>query len=322
MAMQREVTYSVEHFYPKHPGHPMAALTAQARGYFRDDSIQNSHLVIAGDNEGTIELLVQGKTEFSMDAHPAMLIEANARGKDLYIIGSYRNGLPFSVAAPPGTVKDAADLKGRRFVTNRRMGAGERTMRFIFEKLGMDPDRDMEVVLIDNEGMREKVAAIKEGRGDFLFYHQGGPQGRIVKELIRQGELVEVVDLSKLVPEYVVRSMAASGRMVREHPEIVKGFIKGVMRAHRFIKHEDPMGADCIEILKQALNVDTLEGSGVENGIPKSWPVEPREVIASVAGVQVHVDELKAKGKIGPKFSAADVVRNEPAYRALEELRS
>jgi ABC-type nitrate/sulfonate/bicarbonate transport system substrate-binding protein len=317
-----EVTYSVEHFYPKHPGHPLAPLTAEYHGYFRKDRIDHSHLVIAGDNEGSLDLLLEEKTDFSMDAHPAMLIEANARGKDLHIIGSYRNGLAFSVAALPGAIKGPGDLKGKRFATNRRMGAGERTMRLAFQKLGFDPDREMEVVLIDNEGIREKVAAIQEGQSDFLFYHHNGPQGRVVRELIRQGELEEVIDLSTLFPFYVVRSNATRGEMIRRHPELVKAFIKGVMRAHGFLKDEDPTGFESVRILKRALNVDSLAGSGVENGIPKTWAVAADKIVTSVEGIEVHLSELKAKGKIENSFTAERIVNNELALEALSEVEA
>ncbi|MGH7835849.1 MAG: ABC transporter substrate-binding protein [Candidatus Binatia bacterium] len=320
--MQKEIVYSVEHFYPKHPGHPIAPLTAEYNGYFEKAEIQKSHLLIAGDNTGSIDLLVGGKTDFSMDAHPEMLIEANARGEDVYIIGSYRNGLAFSVAALPETIKGPQDLKGRRFATNRRLGAGERTMRLVFEKLGFDPDRDMEVVLADNEGVREKVDSMKEGRSDFLFYHHNGPQGKVVKELIRRGELVEVIDLSTLFPHYVVRSMATTGKVLRERPGAVKNFIKGVMRAHCFLKNEDPSGMESVKILKKALNVDSLKGSGVEDGIPKSWAAEPQNIVTSVEGIEVHIRELKAKKKIAGDFSAEGILRNEPAFEALAELES
>jgi ABC-type nitrate/sulfonate/bicarbonate transport system substrate-binding protein len=319
---QREVTYSVEHFYPKHPGHPLAPLTAEYHGYFKKDGIDESDLMIAGDNTGSIDLLLEGKTDFSMDAHPAMLIEASARERDLYIVGSYRNGLAFSVAALPGALKGPQDLKGRRFATNRRLGAGERTMRLVFQKLGLDPDRDMEVVLIDNEGVREKVAAIKDGRSDFLFYHHNGPQGRVVRELIGRGELEEVVDLSTLFPFYVVRSIATTGPMLRQHPDMVRAFIKGVMRAHAFLKDEDPTGLESVKVLKRALNVDSLAGSGVENGIPKTWAVAAKNIVTSVEGIEVHIAELKARGRIEKSFTADRVVNNELALEALAEFQA
>jgi ABC-type nitrate/sulfonate/bicarbonate transport system substrate-binding protein len=318
--LPNEIVYSVEHFYPKHPGHPIAPLTAEHHGYFNKTAIPKSRLEIAGDNTGSIDLLIEEKTNFSMDAHPAMLVEANARGEDLYIIGSYRNGLAFSVAALPDAVKGPQDLKGRRFATNRRLGAGERTMRLVFEKLGLDPDKDMEVVLVDNEGVREKVASLKEGSSDFLFYHHNGPQGRVVRDLVTKGELVDVIDLSTMFPYYVVRSMATTGRMLREQPDTVRAFIKGVMRSHRFLKNEDPTGVESVRILKKALNVDSLDGSGVENGIPRTWAAEPKNIVTSVEGLEVHIRELKAKKKIGDDFTADRIVRNEPAFEALAEL--
>jgi len=319
---QPEVTYSVEHFYPKHPGHPLAPLTAEYQGYFKQSGIVRSHLVVAGDNEGSIDLLGEEKIDFSMDAHPAMLIEANARGADLHIIGSYRNGLPFSVAALPGAIQSPADLRGKRFATNRRLGAGERTMRLFFQKLGFDPDRDMQVILIDNEGVREKVEAIQEGRGDFLFYHHNGPQGRVVRELIQHGQLEEVIDLSTLFPYYVVRSIATTGSMLRRYPDRVKGFIKGVMRAHGFLKDQDLTGMESVKILKRALNVDSLAGSGVENGIPKKWALSAQNIVTSVPGIEVHIDDLKAKGKIDLTYSAERIVDNDLALEALSELGS
>ena len=42
---QREITYSVEHFYPKHPGHPLAPLTAEYHGYFKKHGIDHSHYI-------------------------------------------------------------------------------------------------------------------------------------------------------------------------------------------------------------------------------------------------------------------------------------
>ena len=171
---------------------------------------------------------------------------------------------------------------------------------------------------------RRKMAflahVLADGKSDFLFYHHNGPQGRVVRELIRDGELEEVIDLSTLFPFYVVRSMATTGEMLRQHPNLVKGFIKGVMRGHGFLKDEDPTGVESVKILKRALNVDSLAGSGVESGIPKTWAVAAKNIITSVEGVEVHIAELKARGKIDQSFSADRVVNNDLALEALAEL--
>ncbi|MGH7830835.1 MAG: ABC transporter substrate-binding protein [Candidatus Binatia bacterium] len=316
---KREIVYSVEHFYPKHPGHPIAPLTAEFRGFFRDEGVTSSALTIAGDDTGSIDLLLQGKTAFSMDAHPAMVIEANAKGKDLYIIGSYRNGLPFGIAALTGSIRRPGDLKGRRLATNRRFGAGERMVREAFVKLGLDPDRDLEIVLIHNEGMREKVDALREGRADFLVYHFNNPMG--LEGNLADGEVETVLDLSTLFPRYVIRSMTTTGRMLREQPETVKAFIKGVMRAHLFAKNGDPTGRAVLEVLARALRVDSLEGSDLQNGIPKTWFLEPHQVIASLEGIEAHIEDLKAKGGLDPRYDVSQVMRSELARLAAEEIK-
>jgi len=58
----------------------------------------------------------------------------------------------------------------------------------------------------------------------------------------------------------------------------------------------------------------------VETGIPKSWAAEPKNIVTSVEGLEVHIRELKAKKKIGDGFTADRIVRNEPAFEALAEL--
>ncbi|MBM2812377.1 MAG: transporter substrate-binding protein, partial [Chloroflexi bacterium] len=278
-------------------------------------------MIVAGDNDGSIRMLAEGRTSFAMDAHPEMLIEANAKGADIAIVGSYRNGLPFGIAARPGAIKDASELQGKRFTTNRRLGAGERMVRATFKKLGFDPDEDIEVVLIPDEGVQEKYQAIKTGRADYLVYHFNGPQGDQVGKLIAQGELEQVVDLSTLFPHYVVRSIASSGRVLREQPDDVVAFLRGVMQAHVVMKSSESTRLQSVDVLKRALNVDSLEGSGVENGVPRSWFVEPEAILASVEGVQAHVEELQAEGKLAAAYSAERIVRNDLAEIALAQVR-
>jgi len=115
--------------------------------------------------------------------------------------------------------------------------------------------------------------------------------------------------------------MTTTGRTLREQPETVKAFIKGVMRAHLFMKNEDPTGRAVMEVLARALNVASLEGSDIESGIPKTWFLEPGQVIASVEGIRAHIEDLKAKGGLDPRYGVERVVRSELAHLAAEELR-
>jgi hypothetical protein len=81
--------------------------------------------------------------------------------------------------------------------------------RAAFIKLGLDPDKDLEIALVHNEGMREKLDALREGRADFLVYHYNNPMG--LETNVARGEVETVLDLSALFPNYVVRSMPRPG---------------------------------------------------------------------------------------------------------------
>ena len=79
---------------------------------------------------------------------------------------------------------------------------------------------------------------------------------------------------------------------------------------------------ESVKILKRALNVDSLAGSGVENGIPKAWAVAAKNIVTSVEGLEVHIAELKTRGKIDQSFTADRIVNNELALEALSELKA
>jgi hypothetical protein len=47
----------------------------------REEELEKTRLMIAGDDMGSIDKLLAGENDISMDAHPAMIIEENAKGK-------------------------------------------------------------------------------------------------------------------------------------------------------------------------------------------------------------------------------------------------
>jgi hypothetical protein len=50
--------------------------------------------------------------------------------------------------------------------------------------------------------------------------------------------------------------------------------------------------------------------------------VAAKNIVTSVEGVEVHIAELKAKGKIDGSYTAERIVNNELALQALAELET
>jgi hypothetical protein len=57
-------------------------------------------------------------------------------------------------------------------------------------------------------------------------------------------------------------------------------------------------------------------------GIPKNWAVAAKNIVTSVEGVEVHIAELQARGKIDRSYSVDRIVNNDLALEALSELES
>ena len=311
-----ELLYSVEHFYPTHPDHPLATLTAEHHGYFRQEGIGKVSLGIAGDDTGSIDYLVDGTTHFSIDAHPLMVMQANAEGKDLYIVGSYRNGLPFTIFGRKG-LHSVCDLKGKRLGIIRIMGVAHRTFLLVLPKFGIDPEKDVE--LVDAGETFEKMENMRKGFIDATIYHHDA-EGPLVERHIESGEFVKIADLSEMFPDFVTRAMATSGKMIREKPQVVKGFVKAVIRATQYMHDEDPMGKGAVELARKALGVDSMVGSRLHGGRPAPWPLTGKDVMASAAGLAVHIQEARLRRQLPDWFRVENVLRNEFVEEALREL--
>lgn len=311
-----EVFYSVEHFYPTHPDHPLATLTAEHHGYFSQEGLGRVALGIAGDDTGSIDYLVKGVTHFSIDCHPLMVMQENAAGKDVYIIGSYRNGLPFSIFGRKG-LHSVHDLKGKRLGIIRNMGVAHRIFLLVLPKFGIDPERDVE--LVDAGETFEKMENIRNGFIDATIYHHDA-EGPLVEKRIDSGDFVKIADLSEMFPHYVTRSMATTGKMVREKPHVVKAFVKAVMRATQYMHDEDPMGKEAVELARRALRVDSMEGSRLNGGRPVAWPLGAKDVMASAEGLVTHIEEARLKNQLPEWFRVENVLRSDFAEEALQEL--
>ena len=86
MLQSREAVYSVEHFYPKHPEHPIAPLTADFHSYFREEGIEKSHLRQKGKLPKSHSVEQVLRNEPAMEALAALGFGDQSRG-GLFIMG-------------------------------------------------------------------------------------------------------------------------------------------------------------------------------------------------------------------------------------------
>jgi len=313
---KREVVYSVEHFYAEHPEHPLAILMAVHRGLLQEAGLQKAHLTVSGKDLAAVEQVAEGKVDIAMDAHPIVAMQARARGDDIYVIGAYRNGMPFGVWARRG-IQSMADLKGKRLGVIKLTDISHRAFSLVLPRFGIDPEKDVEFVPGSGETL-ERIANLRRSFIDATVL-QHELEAPFAEPYARSGEIRQIDDMARLLPAYVSRATITSGRMLRERPDAVKAFLAGVMRAHQYMHDADPDGYEAMEVVKRTLEISTLQGSRLENGWKTPWPTQAVDIHISLGGVKAVADQYKALGQLPPDFDPGPMVRTDLAQQVCSQ---
>ena len=306
----------MEHFYAEHPEHPLAILMALNRGFLQETGIQKAHLTISGTDLAAVEQVAEGKVDIAMDAHPIVAMQARARGQEIYIIGAYRNGMPFGVWARRG-IHSMADLKGKRLGIIKLSDISHRAFSLVLPRFGIDPEKDVEFVPGSGETL-ERIANLRRGFIDATVL-QHELEAPFAEPYSRNGEIRQIDDMARLLPAYVSRATITSGRMLRERPDAVKAFLAGVMRAHQYMHDVDPTGYEAMEVVKRTLEISRLQGSRLENGWKTPWPTQAVDIHISLDGIKAVSDQYKALGKLPQDFDPGLMVRTDLAQEVFSQ---
>jgi NitT/TauT family transport system substrate-binding protein len=95
--------------------------------------------------------IVYGEMTGSLMAAPKL------QGADLAMVAGFLNQLIYRLVARP-EIKTIADLKGKRVAVSRFGAGADRATRFLFAKLGFNPEKD--VVLVQVGGAPTRLAAL------------------------------------------------------------------------------------------------------------------------------------------------------------------
>jgi ABC-type nitrate/sulfonate/bicarbonate transport system substrate-binding protein len=311
-----EVVYSVEHFYAEHPEHPLAPLMGLHRGFLQEADLQRAHLTISNTDLTAVEQVANGQVDIAMDAHPIVAMQAAARGQEIYIIGAYRNGMPFGVWARRG-IQSMADLKGKRLGIIKLTDIAHRALSLVLPQFGLDPERDVEFVPRSGETL-ERIENLRRGFIDATVL-QHELEAPFAEPYAESGEIRQIDDMARLLPAYVSRATITSGRMLRERLDAVKAFLAGVMRAHQYMHDIDPHGHEALEVVKRVLGVSTLKGSRLQNGWKVPWPTQAVDVHINREGLTAVANYYKALGKLPSDFRPETMLRADIARDVMAE---
>ena len=118
---------------------------AQRAGLFEKQGLDVEIILITG-GPASISALLNGDVDLDLRA-PIAAIQAMAHGAKLIFLLSQSNTLEYDVVTRP-EIKDVKQLKGKKIGIIRFGGISELMVRYLFQKIGLDVDKDIAIVQV------------------------------------------------------------------------------------------------------------------------------------------------------------------------------
>jgi NitT/TauT family transport system substrate-binding protein len=163
----------------------------------------------------------------------------NTEGSDLVL----RSGLSYT---------GPQSLKGLKIATFQAGTIQDTILRNWLKENGIDPEKDVTIV---GMGPGDAVTAITAGQVDAVFLPHPSPS--IIEA---NGKGMIIVHSGEMYPNHTCCVLVVSGKLIREHPEIVEQIVKTHIRASDFARQNLNETAE-IYARKNSANVEEIKAS-------------------------------------------------------------
>ncbi len=203
------------------------------KGYFREQNIDLQLETVAGGAD-VVAFLATGDLDINLGAISVGLFNAFDRGADVRIVAPAgimpleNSPLPLVVRKElmdSGQVHTPADLKGRRIAVNTRGASVEYVLTKVLERNGMTIN-DVDQVPVPFPDM---PAALSNGSVDAAI-----PAEPFATRSLDLGVAERLV--VEIVPGRMTTAIIASGKLVRERPDVLRRFTVAYMKGIRDIQ--------------------------------------------------------------------------------------
>lgn len=235
--------------------HQIAYMTAYEKGWWKEDLAPygikkiNEYQFPTGAPE--MQAMMAGDLDVAyVGAAPA--ITALSQGLDAKIVEPVQINGSSLVLRPEHEYKSPKDLKGLKIATFPTATIQDTLLREWLKQNGLNPEKDVTIV-----GMTpgDAVTAISAKQVDAVFLPHPSPT--IIE---KEGNGRTIVQSGEMSPNHACCVLLVSGKLIREHPDIVEQIVKTHINATEYNKaHVDE--AAQIYSNKTTENVDTIKTS-------------------------------------------------------------
>ncbi len=255
------------------------AFIAKETGIFARNGLDVQLIYFAGGTTAVMALL-SGETPITQTAGPSV-VNAVMSGSDAVMIAGGVTTLDYWMLSRP-EIKTPEQLKGGAVAISRFGSASDFIVRYALQRLGLVPVK--EVAILQVGPLPDRLAAMETKRVQATVL---APPAMYMAQ--KRGYNV-MADVAALGLAYQATGIGTTRKYIREHPDIVRRYIKAQVEAvHRFKTDRE----SSLKVLSKYLGVrekdildKTYEGAIAENKLPaKQYP--------TIEGIKTILEPMK-----------------------------
>jgi NitT/TauT family transport system substrate-binding protein len=264
-------------------GDALPAWIAKDAGIFEKNGL-DVQLVFFTGGTTAVMALVSADTPIAQLAGAAVVNSVMAGSDAALVVGGVTSLNYYLMGRPE--IKTAEQLKGGTVAISRFGSSSDFIARYALQKVGLTPGKDVTIVQIGSTTAR--VDAALTGRVQATVVN---PPASIIAQ--KRGMTV-LADLPKLGLVYQHTSVATTRKYIREHPEIVRRYVKSQVDAvHRIYTDKEASLRALARFIGRTVERDVLEKTW-ENLLNEA--VLPKKQYPSLEGIKtILATELKGK---------------------------
>jgi NMT1/THI5 like len=313
-----------------HVLHLLPVMSAHEMNFFYDEGLKTSDgslgyqiirdpMVPFGlEKLGISQAMKEKSVDIALDVQSRTIFFQRSRGADIYIIAGWRNQHTAAWVGPPH-IKSLQDLKGKRVGISDFNSIRHWGIQIQLRKAGLDIERDVEWVRC-GVSTHLLVEALRSGRVECAPV-----SGYMAEALKKEGCNVLVVPKDQYPDGRPERIIAATGRILEERPDLVKSFLKGLIRSYWFVR-DMPKNFEYLYNLDKRLRLQTPDPEerihNASRYTPRGLESMPFPLDGLATGFEDMLREEKLIGGLEYEVPAiSDVCAQDLVTEAYKELR-
>lgn len=314
--------YHVLHLFPVISAHEMNFFYDEglktADGSLAYQILRDPMVPFGLEKLGISQAMKEKSVDIALDVQSRTIFFQRSRGADIYIIAGWRNQHTSTWVGPPH-IKSLQDLKGKRVGISDFNSIRHWGIQVQLRKAGLDIEKDVEWVRC-GVSTHVLVEALRQGRVECAPV-----SSTIAETLKKEGCNILVVPQDTYPNGRPERIIAATGRILEERPDLVKNFLKGLIRSYWFVR-DMPKNFEYIHNLDKRLRIQTADPEErIHN--PNRYTTEDLESMPfPIDGLATGFEDMLREEKLigGLEYDVPaikDVCAQDLAEEAYKELR-